>query len=73
VREAPYRSIEKQSDGSLMPATNQNWQGEVRSTYYIQLPDGKYGWIDFYLLPRNGVFEVQSAINPTGSLNLELQ
>jgi hypothetical protein len=54
-----------------MPATNQNWQGEVRNKYYIQLPDGKYGRFDFYLLPRNGVFTVQSAINPSGSRNLE--
>jgi hypothetical protein len=54
-----------------MPATNQNWLGEIRSKYYIQLPNGKYGRIDFYLLPYNGVFEVQSAINPFGSLNLE--
>jgi hypothetical protein len=54
-----------------MPATNQNWQGEVRSKYYIQLPDGKYGRIDFYLLSDNGVFTVQSVINPTGSRNLE--
>ena len=54
-----------------MPATNQVWQGELRTKYYIQLPGGKYGRIDFYLLPYNGVFTVQSAINPTGSRNLE--
>jgi hypothetical protein len=54
-----------------MPATNQDWLGEVRSKYYVQLPDGKYGRIDFYLLPRNGVFTVSSSINPTGSRNLE--
>jgi len=51
--------------------TNQNWQGEVRSKYYIQLPDGKYGRIDFYFLPYNGVFTVYSAINPDGSQSLE--
>ena len=54
-----------------MPATNQNWQSEVRSKYYIHLPDGKYGRIDFYLLPYNGVITVHSAINPSGSRNLE--
>ncbi len=54
-----------------MPATNENWRGEIRSKYYLQLPDGKYGRIDFYFLPYNGVFTVQSAINPTGSRNLE--
>jgi len=54
-----------------MPATNQSWQGEIRSKYYIQLPNGNYGRIDFYLLPYNGVFTVHSAINPTGSRNLE--
>lgn len=54
-----------------MPATNQNWQSEVRTKYYIQLQNGDYGRIDFYLLPYNGVFTVHSAINPTGSQNLE--
>jgi hypothetical protein len=54
-----------------MPATNQNWLGEVRSKYYVQLPDGKYGRIDFYLLPYNGVFTVGSSINPSGSRDLE--
>ena len=54
-----------------MLATNENWRGEIRSKYYLQLPDGKYGRIDFYFLPYNGAFTVQSAINPTGSRNLE--
>ena len=54
-----------------MPATNQPWMGEVRSKYYIQLSDGKYGRVDFYLLPRNGVFTIHSVINPAGLRNLE--
>jgi len=54
-----------------MPATNQVWLGELRTKYYLQLPNGNYGRIDFYLLPRNGVFTVHSAINPSGSRNLE--
>lgn len=54
-----------------MPATNQNWQGEITSKYYIRLSDGKYGRIDFYLLPRNGAFTVQSVFNLSGSRNLE--
>jgi hypothetical protein len=54
-----------------MPATNQVWLSEIRSKYYIQLPNGDYGRIDFYLLPYNGVFTVHSAVNPTGSQNLE--
>jgi hypothetical protein len=54
-----------------MPATNQPWLGESRSRYYLRLPDGKYGRIDVYLLPYNGVFSVQSAVNPSGSRNLE--
>ncbi|MDR3378074.1 MAG: hypothetical protein P4M10_05265, partial [Verrucomicrobiae bacterium] len=54
-----------------MPATNENWQGEIRNKYYMQLPDGKYGRLDFSFSPFNGVFTVQSAINPTGSRDLE--
>jgi len=56
-----------------MPATNQNWQGEIRSKCYIQIANGNYGRIDFYLLAYNGVFTVHSVINPTGSRNLEPQ
>ena len=54
-----------------MSVTNQPWMGEVRSRYYMQLPDGKYGRFDFYFSPFNGTFTVQSAINPTGTRNLE--
>jgi hypothetical protein len=54
-----------------MPKTNQPWIGEVRRKYYIQLPDRKYGRIDVYLLPYNGVFTIKSAVNPSGSRNLE--
>lgn len=54
-----------------MPATNQDWTGELRTKYYIQLPNGDYGRFDLYLLSRNGVFTVNSAVNPTGSQNLE--
>jgi hypothetical protein len=54
-----------------MPATNQPWCAEINKRYYIQLPDGKYGRIDLSLLAYNGVFRVQSVINPSGSRNLE--
>ena len=54
-----------------MPATNQVWLGELRSRYYIQLPNGNYGRFDFYLLAGNGAFTVKSWVNPTGSRNLE--
>jgi hypothetical protein len=56
-----------------MPSTNQNWLGELRTKYYFQMPDGKYGRIDLYLLPRNGAFIIQSVINPSSSRNLEPQ
>jgi hypothetical protein len=54
-----------------MPATNQNWIETIRSKYYVKLPDGKYGRVDFYLLSHNGVFTVHSVVNPSGSRNLE--
>ena len=56
-----------------MAATNQDWQAELNAEFYIQLANGDYGRIQFYLLPRNGAFTVQSAINPNGSVNLESQ
>jgi hypothetical protein len=54
-----------------MPATNQNWREEITSKYYIHLPDGKFGRIDFEFSSYNGVFTVHSVLNPSGSRNLE--
>jgi hypothetical protein len=56
-----------------MAATNANWQAELRSKYYIKLANGNYGRIDLYFLAFNGVFTVHSAVNPSGSQNLEPQ
>lgn len=54
-----------------MPATNQDWSDNFSVRYYIQLPNGDYGRFDLNLLAHNGAFTVTSAINPTGSPNLE--
>jgi len=54
-----------------MQATNQDWRDNVTSKFYIQLPDGRYGRIDFYLLAYNGAFTVHSTVNPSGSRRLE--
>jgi hypothetical protein len=54
-----------------MQTNNPSWQGNVKSKYYLQLPDGKYGRIDFDFLPYNGVFTLKSWVNPSGSQNLE--
>jgi uncharacterized repeat protein (TIGR03803 family) len=54
-----------------MPATNQDWNDSFTARYYIQLPNGDYGRFDLNLSAYNGAFRAQSAINPTGSQNLE--
>ncbi len=70
-------AFEAPTDGYLpailinMSATNEQWQGEIRNSYYIRLPNGEFGRIDFRLLIYNGVFHLHSAINPSGSRNLE--
>jgi uncharacterized repeat protein (TIGR03803 family) len=54
-----------------MPATNQNWRTDLRSKYYVHLPDGKYGRVEIYLIAYNGIIRVHSVVNPSGSRNLE--
>jgi hypothetical protein len=54
-----------------MPTNAPNWQGNVNTEYYFQLGNGEYGRFELDFLPYNGVFTVHSAINPTGSRNLE--
>lgn len=56
-----------------MPATNEKWQTELKTKCYIEMPNGDYGEFELHLLAYNGVFTVHSAINPTGSRNLEPQ
>jgi hypothetical protein len=72
--EFPFQAPETGYQPSVvidMPATNQNWRGETHTRYYVHLPGGQYGRFDFYLLSRNGVFTIQSAVNPSGSRSLE--
>lgn len=74
--EFPFEAPENGYQHSVvidMPATNQNWIGDLRTKFYLQMPNGNYGRIDFYILPYNGVFTVKSWVNPTGSRNLEPQ
>ncbi len=54
-----------------MPTSLETWQTQIERKYFIRLNDGKYGRLDFSLLARNGVFRIGSAINPSGSRNLE--
>jgi len=67
---APENGYEP-SIGIEMPASGEKWRTEIKRKYFIQLPGGKYGRIEFYLLARNGVYTIQSFINPSGSRNLE--
>ena len=54
-----------------MPATNQNWPSEFVTNYYVHFSGGQYGRFIFRLAPYNGVFSIDSVINPSGSRNLE--
>lgn len=72
--EFPFEALQNGYQPSIvidMPATNEDWNNTLNTQYYIQLPNGDYGRLDLYFLARNGVFIVNSAINPTGSRNLE--
>ena len=55
-----------------MPASDADWQNEIRRKLFIQLPDGSFGRLEIYLLARNGVYSDSIGfINPSGSRNLE--
>jgi hypothetical protein len=54
-----------------MPTTNRNWNSDIRTRYYIHLPDGKYGRVEVDFLAFNGGIRVHSVLNPSGSRNLE--
>lgn len=54
-----------------MPSTKQGWRNGLHAKYYLRLPDGSYGRMDIDFQAYNGVFKIHSAINPTGSPNLE--
>ncbi|MGO8929612.1 MAG: choice-of-anchor tandem repeat GloVer-containing protein [Limisphaerales bacterium] len=54
-----------------MLATNKNWITDLRTKYYVHLPDGKYGRLEIDLMAYNGSIRVHSVVNPSGSRNLE--
>jgi hypothetical protein len=54
-----------------MPATNKNWITDLRTKYYVHLPDGNYGRVDLDLRAYNGSIRVHSVVNSSGSRNLE--
>lgn len=72
--EFPFMAPENGYQPSIvmdMQTNDPNWQGNMKTKYYFQLPDGKYGRFDFEFLPHNGVFTVHSAINTDGTRYLE--
>jgi hypothetical protein len=54
-----------------MPASSPRWETSVKPKYFIKLPDGNFGRVEFDFLARNGVYRIRSFINPSGSRNLE--
>ncbi len=68
--EAPATGYETSAEINML-ASATNWQNETKRTFFVNLPDGNYGRIEFYLLARNGVFTLHSFINGSGSKNLE--
>ncbi len=62
----PFTEIE------IAKSDDKQWRGDVQQTFFIKLANGSFGRLDFFVLARNGGFQLQSFINPTGSRNLEL-
>lgn len=55
-----------------MPASlGRSWEPDLRRTYFVRLADGRFGRIEIGLLARNGVFDVNAFVNPSGSRKLE--
>jgi uncharacterized repeat protein (TIGR03803 family) len=54
-----------------MLATDKEWKSDLRTKYYVHLPDGKYGRVEVNLMAYNGIIRVHSVVNPSGSRNLE--
>jgi hypothetical protein len=61
------------SDYIVMLRTAEKWQPQAKRDYFIQLPEGNYGRLTFYMIAQGDhFFEIESYINPTpGSRNLE--
>jgi hypothetical protein len=55
----------------FVPAEKENWRLNLNRKFYIKLPNGNFGRLEVSLYAHNGVFRIRSAVNPTGSRNLE--
>jgi hypothetical protein len=65
----------KRSDDIMMLQTADKWQPQAKRNYFIQLPEGKYGRLTFYMIAQGDhFFEIESYLNPRpGSRNLEFE
>lgn len=55
----------------LVPEDSKGWRLSLERRFYIKLPNGTFGSIKVFFYAHNGVFTVRSAVNPSGSRNLE--
>lgn len=68
---APENGYQSEIEIAYPVTLEDSWQTTIERKYFIRLADGRFGRIEFRLLARNGVFTMQSYLNPTGSRNLE--
>ena len=55
----------------FVPKEKEDWGLSLRRKFYIKLPGEIFGRLDVSLYAHNGVFTIQSAVNPNGSRNLD--
>jgi hypothetical protein len=72
--EFPFKAPEQGYQETININSNTNaWTDRFEQSYYVCLPDGKYGRMKFSLIcnSSNPFFGVEVLINPSGSKNLE--
>lgn len=68
---APNSSYESVMEIAMHGNDPISWQNTIHRTYFVRLPEGRYGRLSLFFVAYNGVLRFDATINPSGSRNLE--
>jgi hypothetical protein len=68
---APLDGYQSADEIGMLSPTDAKWEATVERSYFYRTVGGCFGRLHLKVLSHNGLYRVESFLNPTGSRNLE--